>query len=53
MQLIFEWVRDANRTTVSVELIDIGLGFDQVEFAGGAVAFASSTQSDIIIRSLQ
>jgi len=47
------YIRNANRTTRTVELIDIGLGYDQVEFAGGAVAFGSSTQNNIVIRSLQ
>jgi len=47
------YIRDANRSTRTVELIQIGLGFDQVEFAAGAVAFASSTQDNIVIRTLQ
>ncbi len=46
------YIRDINNRSVSVELIDIGLGFDQVEFAGGGVAFASSTQGNIVVRSL-
>lgn len=47
------YIRDANRITQSIELIEIGLGFDQVSFAAGAVAFASSTQGNIIVRTLQ
>lgn len=46
------YIRDANRSTRSVELIEIGTGFDQVSFAAGAVAFASSTQGNIVIRPL-
>ena len=47
------YVRDANSNSRTVELIEIGLGFDQVEFAGGGIAFASSTQNDIVIRTIQ
>ena len=47
------YIRDANRISRTVEVIEIGTGFDQVGFAAGAVAFASSTQGNIVVRPLQ
>lgn len=44
------YIRNAATPGRSIELIDIGLGFDQVSVAGNSLAFASSSQGDIIIR---
>ena len=44
------YIRNAATPGRSIQLIDIGLGFDQVSVAGNSLAFASSTQGNIIIR---
>ena len=44
------YIRNAATPGRSIELIDIGLGYDQVSVAGNSLAFASSTRGDIIIR---
>jgi len=47
------YIPDVDGNNPEPELIEIGTGFDSVGFAAGAIAFSSSTQDDIVIRSLQ
>lgn len=47
------YVRNSNLLGSSLEVINIGLGFDQVEVAANAIAFYSSTKDDIVIRKFE